>query len=50
MKALKRDTRLNLTHNPTGELADILYRWYRVSKLKNKRKRLHGFNSRTTTK
>lgn len=48
MKALKRDTRLDLTNNPTGVLANILWRRYRAAKLKQKRRKGYEFNSRTT--
>jgi len=50
MRAIRRDTRLKMSHNPTGELANTLVRCLRYKKLQNKRKRLYEFNSRTTSK
>ena len=48
MKAIRRNTRLIISNNPSGVLANILWRQYRAYKLKQKRRKGYESNSRTT--
>ena len=40
MKAIRRDTRLKPSNNPTGLLINQLCRLHKYNKIQNKRKRL----------
>lgn len=50
MKPLQRDTRIKLSHNPTGEILVAMQRLCKYNKLKKQRKNSYESNSRTNSK